>query len=133
MIRNVYFDLALKNAARILGKKQRLLLLIGRLGLKLRDVNWKDVKAADVKQKFFVLGRLAKAYALGQYKNVPWKSLLLVTGAILYFVTPLDLIPDLIPGLGLTDDVGIVLAIYNALHAEIEKFITWEKSQIQVQ
>jgi uncharacterized membrane protein YkvA (DUF1232 family) len=29
-------------------------------------------------------------------------------GVIGYFISPLDVIPDLVPGLGYTDDVGVV-------------------------
>lgn len=129
MVKNVFFDLALKQAARLLGRKQRLLMLIGRLGLKLRDVNWKEVQGIDLKEKFMIIGRLAKAYALGHYRSVPWKAILLITGAILYFIMPLDLIPDVIPGLGFTDDFGILLAIYQSLSSEVEKFLEWERSR----
>ena len=129
MVKNVFFDLALKQAARLLGRKQRLLMLIGRLGLKLRDVNWKEVQGIDLKEKFMIIRRLAKAYALGHYRSVPWKAILLITGAILYFIMPLDLIPDVIPGLGFTDDFGILLAIYQSLSSEVEKFLEWEKSK----
>jgi uncharacterized membrane protein YkvA (DUF1232 family) len=130
MIKNVFFDLALKQAARLLGRKKRLLLLIGKLGMKLKDVNWREIKGNDLKEKLFVMGRLIKAYALGQYRSIPWKALLLITGAILYFVSPLDLIPDLLPGVGFTDDVGILIAVYQTLHSEVEKFLVWEKSRV---
>ena len=129
MDKNVFFDLALKQAARLLGRKQRLLTMIGQLGLKLRDVNWKEVQGIDLKQKFMVIGRLARAYALGHYRAIPWKSILLITGAILYFIMPLDLVPDIIPGLGLTDDFGILLAVYQSLSSEVEKFLEWERSR----
>ena len=129
MVNNVFFDLALKQAARLLGKKQRLLLVIGQLGMKIRDVNWSDIKGVDFKQKFMVIGRLAKAYAVGDYRAIPWKSILLIIGAILYFIMPLDLVPDLIPGLGLTDDIGILLAVYQSLQSEVDKFLEWERSR----
>lgn len=129
MVNNVFFDLALKQAARLLGKKQRLLLVISRLGMKIKDVNWSDIKGVDLKQKFMVIGRLAKAYAVGDYRAIPWKSILLIIGAILYFIMPLDLVPDLIPGLGLTDDIGILLAVYQSLQSEVDKFLEWERSR----
>lgn len=129
MEKNIFFNVAIKQAARLLGRKKRLLMLIARLGAKVKDVKWSEVKSADVKDKLSVIGRLVKAYALGHYRAIPWKPLLMITGAILYFVSPLDSIPDLIPVLGFTDDVGILLAVYHAVHLEIDKFITWEKSQ----
>ena len=32
----------------------------------------------------------------------------IIMGVIGYFISPLDVIPDLVPGLGYTDDVGVV-------------------------
>ena len=129
MQKNVFFNMALSKASSILGKKGRLLLLLTRLGSKLRSVKMKDL---NVKEKFFILGRLLKAYSLGKYREIPWKTLLLVTAAVLYFVNPIDLIPDWIPGIGLTDDMGILMSVYTSLKSEIDKFLTWEKSQSQV-
>jgi uncharacterized membrane protein YkvA (DUF1232 family) len=129
MIMNEFFKAALRNAVLAAGKPSRLLVLISRMGAKLRDVNWKSVNAATAKEKFFVLGRLLKAYALGQYKQVPWKTILLIVAAIIYFLNPLDLVPDLIPLTGLTDDFAVLLWVYNSVSNEIEKFLAWEKMQ----
>jgi uncharacterized membrane protein YkvA (DUF1232 family) len=130
---NSFFVAALRKAAMLAGKKTRMLLLISRLGSKLKGVNWKNVSAEGVKQKFSILGRLVKAYALGEYREIPWKTLLIVIAAILYFINPIDLIPDLIPVAGLTDDVGILIWVYNSLSAEIDKFLVWEQSQLTPQ
>ena len=119
--------MALSKASSILGKKGRILLLLTKLGTKLRSVKMKDL---NVKEKFFILGRLLKAYALGKYREIPWKTLLLITAAVLYFVNPIDLIPDWIPGLGFTDDLGILMSVYSSITNEIDKFLTWEKSQV---
>ncbi|HEY3405675.1 MAG TPA: YkvA family protein [Ohtaekwangia sp.] len=127
MKKNVFFDMALNKASSVLGKKGRLLILLTRLGTKLRSVKMKDL---NVKEKFFILGRLLKAYALGKYREIPWKTLLLVTAAVLYFVNPIDLIPDWIPGIGFTDDLGILMSVYASINSEIDKFLTWEKSQV---
>ena len=125
--KNFFFDLALNKAPSILGKKGRVLLLLTKLGDKLRRVSVKDLQ---VKEKFFILGRLLKAYVLGKYREIPWKTLLLITAAILYFVNPIDFIPDWIPGLGLTDDFGILVSVYASINTEIDKFLTWEKAQL---
>jgi uncharacterized membrane protein YkvA (DUF1232 family) len=104
-------------------------LLLGKLGYKISKVNWKEVKATEAKEKLMILGRLAKAYATGKYRHIPWKSLLIILAAIIYFVNPIDLIPDVIPLLGFTDDVGILLWVYQSMNSEVERFLSWEKSQ----
>lgn len=130
MMKNSFFVAALRRAAQMAGKPGRLMLLLSRLAVKLREVNWQNVNSDSVRQKFFVLGRLIKAYAQGDYRQVSWKTILLVVATVVYFVNPIDLLPDLIPIAGLTDDFGILLWVYNSLHTEIDKFILWEKSRI---
>lgn len=129
-MKNNFFLVALRKAASMAGKPGRLMLLLSRLSLKLKEVNWKNVNAATAKEKFYVLGRLIKAYALGQYREIPWKTILIIIAAVIYFVNPIDLVPDLIPIAGLTDDFGILLYVYNAVSKEVNKFLEWEQSQV---
>jgi uncharacterized membrane protein YkvA (DUF1232 family) len=127
---NRFFKYAMRRAVATAGKPGRLLLLITRLTAKLREVNWKNVNAASVKDKFSILGRLIRAYALGRYRDVPWKTFVIILAAVIYFLNPIDLLPDLIPLTGLTDDFGVLLWVYGSVITEIDKFLTWEKSQV---
>jgi uncharacterized membrane protein YkvA (DUF1232 family) len=129
-MKNTFFSAALRKAVGMAGKPGRLMLLVSRLAMKLREVNWKTVNATNVREKFYVLGRLTKAYAMGQYREIPWKTILIIVAAIIYFVNPIDLLPDFIPVAGLTDDFGILVWVYNSVSNEIDKFLTWEQSQI---
>jgi uncharacterized membrane protein YkvA (DUF1232 family) len=127
-LKNRFFDIALRNAARLAGKKGRIALLIGKLGYKITKVNWKEVKVSDAKEKLMILGRIAKAYATGKYRHIPWKSVLIILAAIIYFVNPIDLVPDVVPLLGFTDDMGILLWVFESMNSEVDKFLAWEKS-----
>lgn len=128
-MRNKFFNIALEQAARLGGKQRRMVSLLTKFGAKMKDVNWTSVHSQSIKGKFFTLGRMAKAYASGRYRDIPWKSMLLLLGAIIYFINPLDLIPDLVPIAGLTDDFAILVWVYNSLEGEIDKFLDWEESQ----
>lgn len=128
---NKFFNSALRHAVGIAGRPSRLLSLLPRLALKLRETNFGNLNASAAKERFFVLGRLVKAYALGQYREVPWKTILLIVAAIVYFVNPLDLVPDIIPLTGLTDDFAVLLWVYNSVSNEIEKFLAWEKTKVE--
>jgi uncharacterized membrane protein YkvA (DUF1232 family) len=130
MIKNAFFKMALSKAASLLGRKGRMLSLLASFAYKLKDVEWNRLNGQDVKEKFFVIGRLFKAYTLGKYRTIPWKPLLIITAAMIYFVSPIDLIPDVLVGVGFTDDFAILLSVYSAASDELNKFITWEKSQV---
>ncbi len=70
--------------------------------------------------------RLSKAWATGKYKDVSIASLLIVVGAILYLLDPLDVIPDFVPILGLTDDATVFGLAINRIKTELNKFEDWE-------
>ena len=91
-------------------------------------VNWSKVSVAAAKEKMSVLSRLTSAYASGKYREIPWKTVMTILAAIIYFLNPLDLIPDFIPIMCLTDDFGVLVWVYNSIQSEIDKFLTWEKS-----
>src|SRR6187431_593133 len=130
MIRNPFFLAALKKSTALAGKYSRILTLVVQLGDRLRKMDWKTIQDQSIKEKLVLVGRFAKAYAVGAYRAVSPKTIFMVLAAIIYFVNPLDLIPDVMPIVGLTDDVGILLWIYKALGSEIDKFIAWEKAQL---
>lgn len=68
------------------------------------------------------------AFAKGSYRHIPTTALVPLVAAAIYFLNPLDLIPDAIPGLGLTDDWAILMWVYRSLQEEVEKFKAWELS-----
>jgi uncharacterized membrane protein YkvA (DUF1232 family) len=70
--------------------------------------------------------RLLRSWGTGKYKLLPWKSLGLIIGAVLYFMTPLDAIPDFIPGIGFLDDVFIVAWVMRYVRRDVEDFRQWE-------
>lgn len=120
--------MALAKAARLAGKPGRIALLLTKLGGKLTKVDWKNVSVSTAKEKLSIFSRITSAYASGKYRDISWKSILIVLAAIIYFLNPIDLIPDLIPVLGLTDDFSILLWVYSTIGSEIDKFLTWEQS-----
>jgi len=127
-LKNVFFDRALNSAARLSGNTGRISLLLARLGKKMTHVNWSKVSVTTAKEKLSVFSRMASAYVSGKYRDVPWKTMMIILAAIIYFLNPLDLIPDFIPLMGLTDDFGVLVWVYNSISTEIDKFLEWEKS-----
>ncbi|UTC63851.1 DUF1232 domain-containing protein [Treponema sp. OMZ 788] len=54
--------------------------------------------------------------------SAAWTAKALAIGALVYLVSPIDAIPDLIPVLGLTDDVGVITAAVGALADALSKY-----------
>jgi uncharacterized membrane protein YkvA (DUF1232 family) len=53
----------------------------------------------------------------------------LIAGAVVYFVAPLDLIPDALIGIGFVDDVAVISAVVRAVRDELDRFQAWETQQ----
>jgi curved DNA-binding protein CbpA len=76
----------------------------------------------DVRELYF----LFKDAARGRYRIQP-VNLGIIGGGLLYFIIPSDLIPDVLPLVGLLDDVAILTTIINSLQDELSKYRNWKR------
>jgi uncharacterized membrane protein YkvA (DUF1232 family) len=72
--------------------------------------------------------RLLRAHVAGTF-CVPLDSLLVIVGAVIYLVSPFDLIPDSIPVLGLVDDASVLTFVARSNLTLISNFRKWETSR----
>lgn len=79
---------------------------------------------APVVEELRTMIELLRAWAGGTYTGVASANLLLVVGAVVYFLMLADLVPDFILGLGFVDDVAVVTGVIGAVREELEKFRT---------
>lgn len=70
--------------------------------------------------------RLIKAYARGVYHDVSLENLGLIVAAMIYFVMPIDALPDFIAGLGLADDATLLAWTFSKVKEELDRFTDWE-------
>lgn len=87
--------------------------------------NYSEPKLWDKLKKFALkLGENTTYYILILYyvlqsQDVSGSNKALIIGALGYFILPIDLIPDVIPVLGFTDDVAALTLAYNAIKASV--------------
>jgi uncharacterized membrane protein YkvA (DUF1232 family) len=74
----------------------------------IQKANNKRGSLGEAWEKLQLLFELMKAYSKGEYREVSKKTILTIIGAILYFVSPVDVIPDVIAGLGILDDAAVI-------------------------
>lgn len=72
--------------------------------------------------------RLIRASMSGEYTGVPGTTIAAAVAVLIYFLSPIDLIPDFIPVLGLLDDVALVAWFSTTLKGEMDKFTEWEST-----
>jgi uncharacterized membrane protein YkvA (DUF1232 family) len=98
----------------------------------LEDTRTKSEKHAGVLRSvwndLWTLWRFVRAWRDRDYRDVPWKSIVVAIAGLFYFIDPIDIVPDFIPVIGYLDD-GVVLAfIARIIHSDLEKFRQWEKT-----
>lgn len=125
---NTGYRKAKRKAASILEDPERLRKLLASSVEKLKGLRNDTDSIKKLKLMVPTLNRMIRAYINGEYRRVPWKSLLLITSGIVYFVSPIDFIPDFIPVLGFMDDITVILWILNAVKDDVEEFEEWENT-----
>lgn len=72
---------------------------------------------------------LLRAWLAGEYRGISRPSVLSIAAALLYFVVPLDGIPDFLLGLGYLDDIAVLSFVIRQLRVELDEFRLWQTQQ----
>lgn len=83
-------------------------------------------KISDGLDDLYTLLRLLTAYATGEYREIALRSMVAVVAALIYFVNPMDVIPDFVATFGFLDDLTVLAFVIRTFKDEIDKFIAWE-------
>ena len=62
----------------------------------------------------------------GRCPQVPYHTVSLLGVAVLYLLNPVDVIPDWIPGLGISDDALVLELAFELGAAGVERYCTWK-------
>lgn len=58
---------------------------------------------------------------LGKFK-MPWSTLFWIILCLVYVISPIDLLPDVLPLLGIADDGAFILFVLSLVHNDIQRF-----------
>lgn len=84
-------------------------------------------------EKFFddikTMCDMVAAWTKKEYRQIPCKTIGMIILTLVYVFSPLDFIPDAIPGLGLLDDAMMVTLCLKAVQSDIDDFRVWKKAR----
>ena len=109
----------------LLNDKDELDNFLQRLEQKINDMPFVGKKFSMIP----VMISLVKNYAQGKYTTVPYGTILAVLSALIYFLSPIDIIPDFIPLAGYLDDMAVVGLCMNMVSIDIETYEKWRQAQ----
>ena len=71
---------------------------------------------------------LIRSYIKKEYREIPFMSIVTIVAALIYFLSPIDVIPDFIPGLGLIDDATIIAFCFMSVKHDLDNYSKWRRN-----
>ena len=109
----------------LLNDKDELDDFLYRLGQKINDMPFVGKKFSMIP----VMISLVKNYVQGKYTTIPYGTILAVLSALIYFLAPIDIVPDFIPLAGYLDDMAVLGLCMNMVSIDIETYEKWRQDQ----
>ncbi|MCS1350186.1 YkvA family protein [Mechercharimyces sp. CAU 1602] len=81
-----------------------------------------DSKVSKVGGLSTLINKLRVMYAYFRHPDTSKKKKAIVGAALLYFIIPTDVLPDLLPFMGYVDDAAAAVIVWNLLARELDQF-----------
>lgn len=94
-----------------------------------RKMTRQAARLGPLQEDLGLLRGLCVAWWRGEYRQVDPQALLASVGALLYFLTPVDAVPDWVLMLGLLDDLAVLGWVIRRWRGELEAFRRWRDDQ----
>ena len=87
---------------------------------------WARRTPGALRAKLRLLWMVLRDYADGSYRKVSWKAVAAVAAAVVYVVSPFDLIPDFLVPIGWTDDLLVIALTWGLVKRELRAYCDWK-------
>jgi uncharacterized membrane protein YkvA (DUF1232 family) len=87
------------------------------------DRFWEKLARFAARAGRAVVERALRLYYAAQDARTPEWAKRIIYAALAYFVLPLDVVPDVVPGIGFTDDLGALVVALLVVSAYVHKDI----------
>jgi uncharacterized membrane protein YkvA (DUF1232 family) len=84
----------------------------------------------DVFQRARALPRLLRAARQGTYPGLPTSRMALWALALVYLVSPIDILPELLPIIGVADDAGVAVWLLTSVSTATGLYLRHERDQL---
>lgn len=110
------------------------------------DIETVVERSEDIKKKFSargplkrfiedgkVLTALVKDWRAGKYRQALYGTIAAVAFALLYVFNPFDIVPDVLPFIGVLDDATVIGAVLMLVERDLKKYRSWKEGQLLVE
>jgi uncharacterized membrane protein YkvA (DUF1232 family) len=115
----------IEDVFRRVGLKYMRLLLRQRASVQveLRDIPRRMQKVTNQAQ---LVLELVDDFRAKRYREIPWHALAVAAGALAYSVSPADVVPDVLPGVGALDDMLVIAVAMKAVRRHLEAYCAFK-------
>jgi len=115
------------------------------------EVTTKDIetvveKSEEIKKKFSARGplkrfiedsklltALVKDYRAGKYRQALYGTIAAVVFSLIYVFNPFDIVPDVLPIIGVVDDASVIGACLLLIERDLSKYRNWKEHQLLIE
>ena len=110
-----------------------------------RDIETVVEKSEEIKKKFSargplkrfiedskILTALVQDYRAGRYRQALYGTIAAVVFALIYVFNPFDIVPDVLPVIGLVDDASVIAACLMLIEQDLHKYRGWKERQLML-
>ena len=121
-----YFENFKRRANRIVNDSDALKETLEKASQKLKESETDDGLRTKLIDYVKLVIRMIRNSVNGNYQSLPWQTLVMMLAGLIYFLAPLDALPDFIPVAGLVDDATILLWLGKSFQDDLTKYKAWE-------
>jgi uncharacterized membrane protein YkvA (DUF1232 family) len=92
--------------------------------------NGEPVPVGNVVDRAKALPRLLRDVRRGAYTDLPKSRTFLWVLALVYLISPVDILPDLLPIIGVTDDAGVAVWLLTSVSTAAGLYLRKERQQL---
>ena len=72
---------------------------------------------------------LVRSFVKREYRKVPVATLLAIVATLLYWLAPMDVLMDIIPGIGFVDDAAVIAGALSMVKKDLNEYMMWRCSK----
>lgn len=89
-------------------------------------------KAGDKLAIVPIMASLMRSFIKKEYTDIPIGSIIAITSALIYFVSPIDILPDGLPVVGLIDDAVVIAVCLKLVESDVNEYVKWREDNGKV-